>query len=250
MQEKAGQFQACVWGFPPPRCLCTILSTHPGTPGQLRAVGTGADRGAHSPTAGGGAGAPGRGPGGRSGKSPGRPGKHAGGHPGRTGEDHHCPDPGEGNRSIPGRKTPGYRTRGGFLARIKDTAGGIEVAAHERAQVTLQTARAQAAEIRAEGPAGYGTSSPSRQQLQRDLHDAIVSAETELDEVRTAFHRAQAHMEGVQDALSHLVSGTEETEKTIRDRIPPGRNFPPRHFFCMLCEKWMQRWRGPLRIYQ
>ena len=51
------------------------------------------------------------------------------------------------------------------------------------------------------------------QQLQRDLHDAIVSAETELDEVRTAFHRAQAHMEGVQDALSHLVSGTEETEK-------------------------------------
>ena len=35
--------------------------------------------------------------------------------------------------------------------RIKDTAGGIEVAAHERAQVTLQTARAQAAEIRAEG---------------------------------------------------------------------------------------------------
>ena len=55
-------------------------------------------------------------PGGRSGKSPGRPGKHAGSYPGRTGEDHHCPDPGEGNRSIPGRKTPGYRTRGGFLA--------------------------------------------------------------------------------------------------------------------------------------
>ncbi len=45
--------------------------------------------------------------------------------------------------------------------RIKDTAGGIEVAAHERAQVTLQTARAQAAEIRAEGPAGYGTFSPA-----------------------------------------------------------------------------------------
>ncbi len=61
-------------------------------------------------------------------------------------------------------------------------------------------------------PLGMGHPVP-RQQLQRDLHDAIVSAETELDEVRTAFHRAQAHMEGVQDALSHLVSGTEETEK-------------------------------------
>ena len=111
--------------------------------------------------------------------------------------------------------------------RIKDTAGGIEVAAHERAQVTLQTARAQAAEIahryeeragqaaeiRAEGTRWVWDIQSRCQQLQRDLHDAIVSAETELDEVRTAFHRAQAHMEGVQDALSHLVSGTEETEK-------------------------------------
>ena len=97
--------------------------------------------------------------------------------------------------------------------RIKDTAGGIEVAAHERAQVTLQTARAQAAEIRAEGTRWVWDIQSRCQQLQRDLHDAIVSAETELDEVRTAFHRAQAHMEGVQDALSHLVCGTEETEK-------------------------------------
>ena len=97
--------------------------------------------------------------------------------------------------------------------RIKDTAGGIEVAAHERAQVTLQTARAQAAEIRAEGTRWVWDIQSRCQQLQRDLHDAIVSAETELDEVRTAFHRTQAHMEGVQDALSHLVSGTEETEK-------------------------------------
>ena len=97
--------------------------------------------------------------------------------------------------------------------RIIDTAGGIEVAAHERAQVTLQTARAQAAEIRAEGTRWVWDIQSRCQQLQRDLHDAIVSAETELDEVRTAFHRAQAHMEGVQDALSHLVSGTEETEK-------------------------------------
>ena len=97
--------------------------------------------------------------------------------------------------------------------RIKDTAGGIEVAAHERAQVTLQTARAQAAEIRAEGTRWVWDIQSRCQQLQRDLHDAIVSAETELDEVRTAFHRAQVHMEGVQDALSRLVSGTEETEK-------------------------------------
>ena len=34
--------------------------------------------------------------------------------------------------------------------RIKDTAGDIEVAAHERAQITIQDARVQAAEIRAE----------------------------------------------------------------------------------------------------
>ena len=73
--------------------------------------------------------------------------------------------------------------------------------------------RAQAAEIRAEGTRWVWDIQSRCQQLQRDLHDAIVSAETELDEVRTAFHRAQAHMEGVQDALSHLVSGTEETEK-------------------------------------
>ena len=68
-------------------------------------------------------------------------------------------------------------------------------------------------EIRAEGTRWVWDIQSRCQQLQRDLHDAIVSAETELDEVRTAFHRAQAHMEGVQDALSHLVSGTEETEK-------------------------------------
>ena len=74
------------------------------------------------------------------------------------------------------------------------------MAAHERAQVTLQTARAQAAEIRAEGTRWVWDIQSRCQQLQRDLHDAIVSAETELDEVRTAFHRAQAHMEGVQDA--------------------------------------------------
>ena len=47
----------------------------------------------------------------------------------------------------------------------------------------------------------------------RSKRETVVLSETELDEVRTAFHRAQAHMEGVQDALSHLVSGTEETEK-------------------------------------
>ena len=125
-----------------------------------------------------------------------------------------CPTVSEQQRqSVLEEKLQDIEPEAASWQRIKDTAGGIEVAAHERAQVTLQTARAQAAEIRAEGTRWVWDIQSRCQQLQRDLHDAIVSAETELDEVRTAFHRAQAHMEGVQDALSHLVSGTEETEK-------------------------------------
>lgn len=96
--------------------------------------------------------------------------------------------------------------------RIKDTAGDIEVSAHERAQITLQCARAQAAEIRADGVRWVLDIQNRCDRLKRDLANSILSAETELDTVRAAFSRAQEDMEGIQDALSDLVAGASEEE--------------------------------------
>ncbi len=45
--------------------------------------------------------------------------------------------------------------------RIKDTAGDIEVSAHERAQRIIQSAQDQAAEIRAEGFGGFWNCKPA-----------------------------------------------------------------------------------------
>lgn len=94
--------------------------------------------------------------------------------------------------------------------RIKDTAGNIEVSAHERAQITLQCARAQAAEIRADGVRWILDIQNRCDRLKRDLASSILSAETELDAVRAAFARAQEDMEGIQDALSDLAAGASE----------------------------------------
>lgn len=94
--------------------------------------------------------------------------------------------------------------------RIKDTAGNIEVSAHERAQITLQCARAQAAEIRADGVRWVLELQNRCDRLRRELANAILSAETELDAVRAAFSRAQEDMDGIQDALSDLVAGASE----------------------------------------
>ena len=70
--------------------------------------------------------------------------------------------------------------------RIKDTAGDIEVSAHERAQRIIQSARCQ--------------------RLKEDLHTSLFSAETELDSVRAAFSQAQEDVEGMQGALADLAA--------------------------------------------
>ena len=71
--------------------------------------------------------------------------------------------------------------------RIKDTAGDIEVSAHERAQRIIQSAQDQAAEIRAEGVRWILELQARCQRLKEDLHTSLFSAETELDSVRAAF---------------------------------------------------------------
>lgn len=93
---------------------------------------------------------------------------------------------------------------------IKDEAGSIEVSAHERAQITVQTARAQAAEIRAEGIRWILEIQDRCDRLKRELRASVMAAETELDTVRDAFARAQEDMEGIQSALSDLVAGARE----------------------------------------
>ena len=85
--------------------------------------------------------------------------------------------------------------------RIKDTAGDIEVSAHERAQRIIQSAQDQAAEIR------WILELQARcQRLKEDLHTSLFSAETELDSVRAAFSQAQEDVEGMQGALADLAA--------------------------------------------
>ena len=90
--------------------------------------------------------------------------------------------------------------------RLKDTAGNIEVSAHERAQVTVQTARAQAAQLRAEGVRWVLEIQDRCDRLKRELRTAITAAQRELDGVQTSFAQAQEDMEGIQSALSDLVA--------------------------------------------
>lgn len=90
--------------------------------------------------------------------------------------------------------------------RIKDTAGDIEVAAHERAQMTIQEARAQVAEIQAEGVRWVLEAQNRCENLQAELKQAIIAAEAELDLVRSSFSRAEQDMERIQTALSDLIS--------------------------------------------
>ena len=100
--------------------------------------------------------------------------------------------------------------------RIKDTAGDIEVGAHERAQITLQKARAQAAQIRAEGVRWVLEIQARCDRLKRDLREAVTSAESELDQVHAAFVQAQEEMEGIQSALSDLVASAGEGDREER----------------------------------
>ncbi len=89
--------------------------------------------------------------------------------------------------------------------RLRDTAGDIEVAAHERAQVTLQAARDQAAEIRAQGTRWAQDLQARCLGLQEDLHAAVTNAERELDGARAAFSQAEDHMAQVREALEGLI---------------------------------------------
>ena len=90
--------------------------------------------------------------------------------------------------------------------RIKETAGDIEVSAHERAQRIIQSAQDQAAEIRAEGVRWILELQARCQRLKEDLHTSLFSAETELDSVRAAFSQAQEDVEGMQGALADLAA--------------------------------------------
>ena len=89
--------------------------------------------------------------------------------------------------------------------RLRDTAGDIEVAAHERAQVTLQAARDQAAEIRAQGTRWAQDLQARCLGLPEDLHAAVTNAERELDGARAAFSQAEDHMAQVREALEGLI---------------------------------------------
>ena len=91
---------------------------------------------------------------------------------------------------------------------LKDTAGDIEIGAHERAQIVIQEAHAQAAEIRAEGIRWVLDIQHRCDKLQQDLQAAILAAEMELDSVRGAFSRAEVDMDGFQQALSDLISSS------------------------------------------
>lgn len=93
--------------------------------------------------------------------------------------------------------------------RIKDTAGDIEVAAHERAQITMQEAHVRAAEVHAEAVRWVLDIQGRCDKLQQDLRSAIIAAETELDSVRGSFSQAERDMEGFQQALSDLVTESE-----------------------------------------
>ena len=99
--------------------------------------------------------------------------------------------------------------------RLKDTAGDIEVSAHERAQVTIQNAQSHAAEIRADSARWVLEIQARCDKLRADMRSAITSVETELDSVRDAFGRAQSDMDRIQDALSDLVASAGENQENI-----------------------------------
>ena len=94
--------------------------------------------------------------------------------------------------------------------RIKDTAGDIEVAAHERAQITIQDAQAQAAEIRAQVIRWVLDVQGKCDTLQQDLRTSIQGAEAQLDNIRAAFAETQHQTQTFQSALTDLVAETEK----------------------------------------
>lgn len=94
--------------------------------------------------------------------------------------------------------------------RIKDTAGDIEVAAHERAQITIQDAQAQAAEIKAQVIRWVLEVQGKCDTLQQDLRTSIQGAEAQLDNIRAAFAETEHQTQTFQSALTDLVAETEK----------------------------------------
>ena len=94
--------------------------------------------------------------------------------------------------------------------RIKDTAGDIEVAAHERAQITIQDARVQAAEIRADVIRWVLDVQAKCDTLQEDIRTSIRGAVTQLDNIHTAFAETERQTQTFQNALTELVAETEK----------------------------------------
>ena len=92
---------------------------------------------------------------------------------------------------------------------IKEQAGSIEISAHERAQITIQDAHTQAAEIQAEGAKWVLGIQRDCDRLQTDLRASIRAAEAQLDAAKASFRQAERDMEGYQSSLSKLLSGLE-----------------------------------------
>ena len=102
-----------------------------------------------------------------------------------------------------------YRPGAEAWEHIKDQAGTIEVSAHERAQVTIQDARAQVSNIQAEGSKWVMDLRAESDRLQTALKACIQDAEKQLDAAKEAFRNAERSMTGYQSSLSGLVSEIE-----------------------------------------
>ena len=103
---------------------------------------------------------------------------------------------------------------------LKEQAGSIELSAHERAQVTIQDAHAQAADIQAEGMRWVLEIQRECQRVQADLEVSLQSAEQQLDVARNSFQTARKEVTGYQEALDRLLAGIKteddaETEELI-----------------------------------
>ena len=89
--------------------------------------------------------------------------------------------------------------------RIRETAGNIEVSAHERAQITIQEAQLRAEEVRDTAARWLMDVQTRCQALQQEISASVTAAETELDSMRAAFDRTQEEMAQIQDGLSSLM---------------------------------------------
>ena len=107
-----------------------------------------------------------------------------------------------------------YRPGAEAWEHIKDQAGTIEVSAHERAQVTIQDARAQVSNIQAEGSKWVMDLRAESERVQTTLKACIQDAEKQLDAAKEAFRNAERSMNGYHASLAGLVSEIERITPT------------------------------------